>query len=53
MAIDVDSRDGVVTLSGKVDSEQEKELATQIAANTNGTVSVNDRLTVDSAEEAE
>lgn len=53
MAIDVDSRNGVVTLSGRVDSEQEKELAAQIAANTNGTVSVDDRLTVESAEEAE
>ena len=53
LAINVDSRDGVVTLSGTVDSEQEKELATRIAANTEGTKSVDDRLTVDSSEEAE
>ncbi|MEQ8206870.1 MAG: BON domain-containing protein, partial [Woeseia sp.] len=31
MAIDVDSKNGDVTLTGKVDSEQEKELAEQIA----------------------
>ena len=53
MSIDVDSRDGVVTLSGEVDSEREKELATQIAANTEGTLSVNDQLTVETSEEAE
>lgn len=53
LSIDVDSRDGVVTLSGTVDSEQEKELATHIAANTEGTKSVNDQLTVASSEEAE
>lgn len=53
LAIDVDSRDGVVTLSGTVDSEQEKELATRIAANTEGANSVNDQLTVVSSEEAE
>lgn len=53
LSIDVDSKDGVVTLSGTVDSEQEKELATRIAANTEGTKTVNDRLTVESPEEAE
>lgn len=53
MSIDVDSRDGVVTLSGTVDSEQEKELATRIAANTEGARKVNDQLTVESPEEAE
>lgn len=53
LSIDVDSRDGMVTLSGTVDSEQEKELATRIAANTEGTKTVNDQLTVESSEEAE
>lgn len=53
MSIDVDSRDGVVTLSGEVDSEQEKELAMQIASNTEGTTSVNNQLTVEASEEAE
>lgn len=46
MQIDVDSADGIVTLSGEVDSAQEKELAVRIAENTDGTVSVVDRLTV-------
>ena len=46
MQIDVDSRDGIVTLSGEVDSAKEKELATRIAENTEGAVSVVDRLTV-------
>lgn len=53
LSIDVDSREGVVTLTGTVDSEQEKELATRIAANTEGTKSVNDQLTVEASEEAE
>jgi osmotically-inducible protein OsmY len=47
MAINVDSRDGVVTLSGVVDSDEEKELAVKIAANTDGALSVNDKLKVD------
>lgn len=46
LSIDVDSRDGEVTLSGEVDSEQEKELAEQIAKNTTGTQSVENRLSV-------
>lgn len=46
MRIDVDSRDGIVTLSGDVDSGKEKELAIRIAENTDGAVSVVDRLTV-------
>lgn len=52
-AINVDSDNGVVTLSGVVDSDEEKELAERIASNTSGTKSVNDRLTVESEEEAE
>ncbi len=47
MSIDVDSEDGVVTLSGDVKSEQEKDLAGQIAANTDGAMSVNNRLAID------
>jgi osmotically-inducible protein OsmY len=51
--INVDSNDGVVTLSGEVDSEQEKELAVRIAENTNGSKSVNDRLLVNETESGE
>jgi osmotically-inducible protein OsmY len=46
LSIDVDSRDGEVTLSGEVDSQQEKELAEQIADNTNGEGSVTNNLRV-------
>jgi osmotically-inducible protein OsmY len=52
-AINVDSKDGVVTLSGVVDSDQERELAVRIASNTNGTQSVNDQLIVEPEEDAE
>jgi osmotically-inducible protein OsmY len=51
--INVDSKDGIVTLSGSVETNEEKELAVRIASNTGGTQSVNDRLTVEPAEEAE
>ena len=53
MAIDVDSDEGVVTLSGDVNSEQEKDLAEKIAANTEGTRSVNNNLTIEQSESAE
>ena len=53
MAIDVDSDEGVVTLSGDVNSQQEKELAGKIAANTEGTRSVNNNLTIEQSEDAE
>lgn len=46
LSIDVDSRDGNVTLSGEVDSQQEKELAEKIADNTNGEGRVDNRLAV-------
>lgn len=46
LSIDVDSNNGQVTLSGQVDSDQEKELAEQIAKNTSGTQSVENNLTV-------
>jgi osmotically-inducible protein OsmY len=51
--INVDSKDGIVTLSGSVETDEEKELAIRIASNTSGAQSVNDRLTVEPAEEAE
>jgi osmotically-inducible protein OsmY len=53
MDINVDSSDGIVTLSGQVASDQERELAVRIAENTNGAKSVNDRLIVAEAEDAE
>lgn len=46
LSIDVDTKNGAVTLSGEVESEQEKALVVQIAKNANGTRSVNDRLKV-------
>jgi osmotically-inducible protein OsmY len=46
LSIDVDSSDGVVTLSGKVRSAEEKELAAKIAETTAGTQSVDNRLVV-------
>jgi osmotically-inducible protein OsmY len=36
-----------------VETDEEKELAIRIASNTSGAQSVNDRLTVEPAEEAE
>lgn len=46
LAINVDSNDGEVTLSGTVDSDQERELAVKIAGNVEGVHDVHDRLTV-------
>lgn len=46
LSIDVDSDQGKITLSGQVDSEQEKGLAEQIVRNTSGVRSVNNQLTV-------
>lgn len=48
LSINVDSSDGQVTLSGDVDSEQEKELAEKIAENAQGARSVENRLKVSS-----
>lgn len=45
LQIDVDTRDGIVTLSGEVDSREERELAFRIAENTEGAVAVNNHLT--------
>jgi osmotically-inducible protein OsmY len=48
MAIDVDSDQGSVTLSGEVKSDEEKDLAMKLAENTSGATSVTDRLVVKS-----
>ena len=47
--IDVDTKDGVVTLKGTVSSAQEKDKALQIARNTKGVQRVEDQLTVRSS----
>lgn len=44
--IDVDTKDRVVTLSGKVDTPQAHERAVEIAKNTNGVTRVVDQLVV-------
>jgi osmotically-inducible protein OsmY len=45
--IDVDSKQGAVTLSGIVRSKEEKDLAIKLASNTSGAVSVADHLVVE------
>lgn len=45
--IDVDTADGVVTLSGAVQTEAAKDRAIQLARETDGVTRVEDRLTVD------
>lgn len=45
-AIDVDANNGVVTLTGAVDSDAEKDLAVTIAENTNDVTRVIDKLEV-------
>lgn len=52
LAVDVDSNNGSVTLSGTVGSEEEKNLIASIARNTDGARSVENRLAVET-EEAE
>jgi osmotically-inducible protein OsmY len=47
--INVTSRDGVVTLAGRVDDERGHEQAVQIARNTDGVKQVNDKLAVGAA----
>lgn len=44
--LDVDTAHGVVTLSGSVRSEAERQRALQLARETDGVTSVTDRLTV-------
>jgi osmotically-inducible protein OsmY len=45
-AINIDSANGVVTLTGTVGSEAERTRAVQLARETAGVKSVNDRLVV-------
>jgi len=47
--IDVDSHKGVVTLSGRVDTREERQHAMQVAASTEGVLRVIDHLEVASA----
>ena len=48
LEISVDTKDGTVTLSGKVDSPDQRERAKQIAQSTGGVKGVVDNLTVKS-----
>jgi osmotically-inducible protein OsmY len=48
--IDVDTRDGVVTLKGRVENAQQKHEAEQIARETEGVTRVNNQLTVAAAD---
>jgi osmotically-inducible protein OsmY len=47
--IDVDSRKGTVTLSGRVDTREERQHAMQVATSTEGVLRVIDHLEVASA----
>ncbi len=47
MRIDVDTRDGVVTLTGTVANAAAKARANELARSTDGAVRVEDRLTVE------
>src|SRR6185369_5220687 len=47
--IDVDSHEGIVTLSGKVDSRDERQHAMQVASSTEGVLQVIDHMVVTSA----
>jgi hyperosmotically inducible protein len=46
LAIDVDTNGSVVTLTGAVHSEAERAKAVQLARDTDGVTSVNDKLVV-------
>ncbi len=50
--IDVTTKNGVVTLEGRVDTEEARRQAVQIARNTDGVVRVDDRLSVAGTAEA-
>jgi len=47
--IDVENRDGVVALHGRVESEEQKEKAGRIVGSVGGVKTVDNRLTVDDA----
>ncbi len=49
MVIDVDTRDGKVSLKGSADSAAARELATRLALNTHGVMSVDNQLVVQNA----
>jgi osmotically-inducible protein OsmY len=48
--IDVDSKDGVVTLKGRAQSPEAKELAGSLATNTDGVMSVNNLISISAAD---
>jgi hyperosmotically inducible periplasmic protein len=48
MQIDVDTKNGIVTLTGTVDTALDKERALQLAQTVNGVVSVVDRMSLNS-----
>ena len=48
MQIDVDTKNGIVTLTGAVDSAANKDRAVQLAQNVSGVLSVVDNMTVKS-----
>ncbi|MCI8208705.1 transporter [Pseudomonas sp. S25] len=48
--IDVDAKDGVVTLKGRAQSPEAKEVAGSLATNTDGVVSVNNLISISAAD---
>lgn len=48
LKVDVDTKDGLVTLTGSADSDQDVQKATQIASSVQGVKSVDNRLAVSS-----
>lgn len=48
--IDVDTRDGVVTLKGRAQSPEAKELAGSLATNTDGVTTVNNLISISAAD---
>lgn len=48
--IDVDTRDGVVTLKGRAQSPEAKELAGSLATNTDGVITVNNLISISAAD---
>ena len=46
--VEVNSTDGVVTLAGKVRSDEERHMATEVARSVDGVVKVNNNLQVES-----
>jgi osmotically-inducible protein OsmY len=50
MDIDVDSQEGVVTLKGRAQSPEAKELAGSLATNTDGVITVNNLISISAAD---